>query len=79
MNKPRAPVSTFSFDGEGIYEMLGHTGTYVYRTDYDALERTVAELEGLLREIRPQVDIVRGSWFDRADAALARLEGKEPP
>ena len=43
----------------------------------EALERTVAELEGLLREIRPQVDIVRGSWFDRTDAILARLDGKE--
>lgn len=42
-----ASVDTFSFDGEGIYQMLGMTGQYVltdaYRDVYAALQATKAE------------------------------------
>lgn len=40
----------------------------------EQLERELQEVRELLKEIRSQVDMVRGTWFDRADAALAALD-----
>ena len=39
--------------------------------DLAGVQSRLDRAEDLLREIRPQVDIVRGSWFDRTDAFLA--------
>ena len=81
MNKLREKIRTFSFDGEGIYEMLAHTGMYVLRTDYDALERAVAELREYATHNRECASICRSGRDPiyctcGLDSILARLDAE---
>lgn len=59
--------------GHGMMEEIA--GGYVFASDYDAVLEELDKAQELLREIRPQVDIVRGSWFDRVDTFLAGESG----